>query len=52
MSLLLTHDMCFVGGVSEEWVHGQIARWKLALDHLEEIVETNEEPGLDEEIFH
>jgi hypothetical protein len=41
MSLLLTHDVCFVGGVSEEWVSGQIERWKIALDRFEEIVETN-----------
>lgn len=52
MSLLLTHDVCFIGGVSEEWVNGQIARWKLALNRFEEIVETNEEPGLDEDLFH
>jgi len=52
MSLLLTHDVCFVGGVSEEWVNGQIAPWKITLDRFEEIVETNEEPGLDEEPFH
>jgi hypothetical protein len=52
MSLLLTHDVCFVGGVSEEWVNGQIARWKLALNCFEEIIESNEEPGLDEELFH
>jgi len=52
MSLLLTHDVCFIGGVTEEWVNGQIARWKLALNRFEEIVETNEEPGLNEELFH
>ena len=52
MSLLLTHDVCFVGGVSEEWVSGQIVRWKICLDHFEEIVESNEEPSLDEDLFH
>lgn len=41
MSLILTHDVCFIGGVSEEWVSGQIARWKLALESFEGIIESN-----------
>ena len=36
----------------DEWVNGQIARWKIALDRFEEIVETNEEPRLEEDLFH
>lgn len=30
--------------------HGQIKRWKLALDRFEHIVETYEEPGIDNEL--
>jgi hypothetical protein len=52
MTLTLSHDMCFIGGVSETWVSGQIARWQIALDRFEEIVETNEEPGIDEDSCH
>ena len=52
MSLLLTHDVCFVGGVSEEWVHARITSWQIALARCEVIVETDTEPGLDEDLFH
>lgn len=51
MSLILTHDVCFNGGVSEEWVSGQIARWKLALESFEVIIESNEEPDFDEDLL-
>jgi len=52
MSLILTHDVCFIGGVSEEWVSGQIARWKLALERFEETIKSNEEPRIDEDLLH
>jgi len=52
MTLILTHNVCFIGGVNEEWVSGQIALWKLALERFEETVKSNEEPGIDEDLIH
>jgi hypothetical protein len=34
-TLILIRDVCFIGGVDEEWVSGQIVHWKLALERFE-----------------